>query len=303
MNRSSLLCGAAAAALIFSALDTGTAEAIYYPPPEELGVSVGSTEIDKSEINGDTVLEIPVYVHNNPGFTALRVIVDLDSRLGFDADHRVSTDIDGIAGISVSECGRSNTLCMCFETSDGRFLSDGELGRLRIRLNGDIQAGSYDISLPESYGDSYIFIDTYSKQSARFGGEYFKSLEGGSITVTDSSAAPVQEIAPAAEDTAVQESTDVEPATEPASVTEVTTVPASSASSAPKVKVTQTVVQKLYESPEKDAAEEPEADEEPEQAAGKEEKHNNLLVPAIIAVLLEIGTAVVLIFRRGGRSK
>ena len=304
MDKRSVFGGLAAAAIAASAVNISIAEAVYYPPPENLGVSAGSIEIEKDSMNGDIVAEVPLYVHNNPGFSAIKVIAELDSRLSFDTNV-VSTDIDGIAGVLVSSCGgQGNTFSLCFTADGERFQGDREIGRLRVNVPAGAETGRYDISFLRECGDEKIFIDTYNKRSARFYEEYFSDLEGGSITVTDNNAVQestgaAQEQEPvrgeAAEETVTSEAATVRVQTESAVImTAVTTQ---------KDTALKTVVPEVYDSPEEQAATAAAAEEIPEQTADKEKKHNSMLVPVIIAVLLELGTAIVLILRRGGRSK
>ena len=304
MKKRSVFGGLAAAVIAASAVNISIAEAVYYPPPEGLGVSAGSIEIEKDSINGDIIAEVPLYVHNNPGFSAIKVIAELDGRLSFDAD-AVSTDIDGIAGVLVSSCsGHDNTFSLCFTADGERFQGDREIGRLRVNVPAGTEAGRYDISFLRECADEKIFIDTYNKRSARFYEEYFSELEGGSITITDNNA--VQENTAAAQEREpVRDETAVETVTSETPTVLKQTSPAVSTAAATTQKDTavKTVVPEVYDSPVEQGTTAAAVREIPEQTADDEEKHNSMLVPVLIAVLLELGTAVVLILRRGGRSK
>ena len=305
MNKGSFLGGLAAAITAVNAVSICIAEAAYYPPPEDLGISADSIEIDKSSMNGDTVAEIPVYVHNNPGFSALKIIVELDGRLSFDSD-LASTVVDGIAGVYVSSCGDSeNTQAICFTADGERFQGDREIGRLRINIPGDISVGTYSVALLRDSDSEEIFIDTYNKRSARFYEEDFSCLEGGCITITDSSAtSTVQENTPEPE---AQETAITETAVEAVSDVETTTSAETATSTVPpateREKVSKTAVQKLYDSLVETLTTIASAEDALAEPLNEEEKQSGMLVPAIIAVLLELGTAMVLIIRKGGRSK
>lgn len=166
-----------------------------YDAPSGIGLSLGSAEVDRASLAENDLVEIPIYISNNPGFTSLNMIIVLDEGLRFDDELDVYRTADELVGPSIYQCDDSKRLIsVCFEAPDGfirhRFTDDGELGRLRIRVDRNIPDGRYGASFKESGGIFNLTIFTYDDMAAKFGAECFSLLEGGGITVGNA-AAPV----------------------------------------------------------------------------------------------------------------
>jgi hypothetical protein len=158
--------------------------AVNYIAPSDLGISVGNIEIDRSELHGDTLVEVPVYIRNNEGFVSLEVIFELDSRLRFDRKS-IICDTNGIRSVNSYNCSDSgNCICASFEADD-RFSEDGVIGRFRVVIPEYTEPGTYDLAVLETKGNHSIKVQTYNNRGAEFGIECFSLLQGGSITVTN----------------------------------------------------------------------------------------------------------------------
>ena len=171
-----------------------------YDAPSGIGLSLGSAEVDRASLAENDLVEIPIYISNNPGFTSLNMIIVLDEGLRFDDEVDVSLTADGFAGVNMYRCDDSGRmLSACFEVPKRhRFTDDGEIGRLRIRVDGNVPDGWYGASFAESGGNFNMKIFTYNDMDAEFGAECFSLLEGGGITVGNAAApVSVQEERPA----------------------------------------------------------------------------------------------------------
>lgn len=167
--------------------------AVNYTAPSDIEISVDSAEIDRSDLHGDTPVELPVYIKNNEGFVSLSVIFELDSRLRFDKDLNIKNDADGIADISIHNCSTSgNIIAVSFE-AENRFTEDGRLGTFRVIVPENTPTGTYELAVRESGGSYSTKILMYNNHGAEFGPECFSLLQGGSITVTDRYYQPPQE--------------------------------------------------------------------------------------------------------------
>lgn len=171
-----------------------------YDAPSGIELSLGSAEVERASLAENDLVEIPIYIRNNPGFTSLNMIITLDEGLRFDDEIDASVTAEGIEGVNLYRCDDSGrVLSACFEVPRRhRFTDDGELGKLRIRVDGNISDGWYGASFAESGGNFRMKIFTYNDMDAEFGAECFSLLEGGGITVGNAAApVSVQEERPA----------------------------------------------------------------------------------------------------------
>ena len=176
--------GLAAVAMAASVCSYQEVYAGGYSAPSGIEISVDSFEIDRSDLHGDTLVELPVYINNNEGFVSLNLVFELDPRLRFDRNS-IMNESDGIRAVNVNKCLDSeNMISVSFEAED-RFVDDGKLGTFRVIVPGNTEAGTYELALRESGGDYDIRIFTYNKRGADYGAECFSLLQGGTITVTN----------------------------------------------------------------------------------------------------------------------
>lgn len=176
--------GLAAVAMAASVCSYQEVYAGGYSAPSGIEISVDSFEIDRSDLHGDTLVELPVYIRNNEGFVSLNLVFELDSRLGFDRNS-IRSDSNGIRVINVNKCSDSgNMISASFEAED-RFVDDGKLGIFRVIVPENTEAGTYELAVRESGGEYDIRIFTYNKRGADYGAESFSLLQGGTITVTN----------------------------------------------------------------------------------------------------------------------
>ena len=185
---------AAAAAVMMCFVCTPSVTASAYDAPSDIMLSLGSVQLERSQLSGDTLVELPIYIENNPGFSSLNMIFEIDENLSFDKEYEADVAADELGGVGIYRCDESGkTISICFET-DGkrkRFTDDGHIGDLRLRVPQDIPDGSYDISFRESSGSFRMLIYTYNDFDAEFGAECFSQMQGGSVSIE---APPAQEI-------------------------------------------------------------------------------------------------------------
>ena len=186
MNRLTIPA-ALSAALLLSPVYSITAAA-EFTAPSDIELSMGSAELDRTERGGDELVEIPVYISNNPGFISLAIIFRIDDRLSYDSDYAVEAEDNGLSGVSMRTVDDGGKVLMtCFNSHGSeRYKQDGRIGTLRVRVPADIGDGSYGISFLEAYSDNDLQIFTYNNREAVFGAECFSVLEGASITVRTS---------------------------------------------------------------------------------------------------------------------
>jgi hypothetical protein len=288
-----------------------------YEAPSDIEVSVGSYEIDRSQLGGDTLVEIPIYINNNCGFVSLNVLFELDSRLSFAGDYEAAARAKKLSGVNIYRCYDSgNAVSTCFEASGrSRFSDNGEIGVLRVNIPANTPAGEYGISMPDSAGDFEVMIFTHNSDDALFGRECFSALNGGSIIVTDKSregtadhsdsggneeADNIQQPEPEADGSSdkAADANDAEKSTSTtasstSTVTKTTsTVRSTISSESSETKTTASVTSVTETNTSGD-----------EKHDLKKGKNRNMLAPIIAASLLLIGAAVAFVVKKGGRSK
>jgi len=313
--------GCAAAFAVMSACICCCTAYADYEAPADISVSVGHYEIDRSQLSGDTLVEVPVYINNNCGFVSLNVIFELDERLRFSGDCEAGTNSGKLAGVNIYKCSDSgNTISTCFEAAGrSRFTSDGELGYLRVIIPEGTPAGDYGISMRDSAGDFETMIFTYNSNDAMFGRECFSDLAGGSITVSDTSA----DMSVPQSDSNQQEgnsSNDVQPSGDNSEQHEedkaaaVTTAAADKATETASSTITVTTTSVTVSTTDTSITTGTEktvstnaVTETTVTSDGTEDmkkgKNRNMLAPIIAATLIIIGAAVAFVFKKGGRSK
>ncbi len=286
-----------------------------YEAPSNIEVSVGSCEIDRSQLSGGTIVELPVYINNNCGFVSLNVLFELDGRLRFAGDYEAATRSNKLSGVNIYNCyDTGNTISTCFEAPGrSRFTDNGQIGVLRVDIPENTPAGEYGIAMPDDAGDFEVMIFTYNSYDAMFGRECFSALNGGSITVTDKDHAAadqsdsgnneeennVQQPAAEAEDkvekapavTTAESTTTVSSST--STVTKITSTVRSESSTS--VSASETTAMSTS------AAETGLSDEMKSDL--KKGKKRNMFAPVLAASLLVIGVAVVYVVKKGGKSK
>ncbi|SEH79120.1 hypothetical protein SAMN02910265_02715 [Ruminococcus flavefaciens] len=284
-----------------------------YEAPSDIEVSVGSCEIDRSQLSGDTIVELPVSINNNCGFVSLNVLFELDSRLSFAGDYEAAAKAKKLTGVNIYNCYDSgNTISACFEVSGrSRFTDNGEIGALRVSIPENTPAGEYGISMPDSAGEFEVMIFTYNSNDAMFGRECFSALNGGSIIITDKyhedqsdsgsneEENNAQQPAAEAEDTGEKASavTTAESTTTVTSSTSTAfkTTSTVSSTSSDRSSETQTTAA-VTSSVETSSADEVKSDL-------KKGRNRNMFAPVLAASLLVIGAAVVFVVKKGGKSK
>lgn len=315
--RKSVVFGGIAAALAFA-----PAGAVYgagdYEAPSGIELSIGDTVIDRTDLTGGKLVEVPVNIGNNSGFVGVKMLIQLDGRLSFADDYELGTRAEEMAGVHISEQrDMENTRKVNFVTkTKSRFTGDGEIGYVRVMLPEDTPVGRYDINI-YPYTDEPMIL-TYNNFDAYFGAECFSQLRGGTITVKDGDTVPQQEQAPprhdddgernasSQEEGSSDENDSNNEAHTTTSVTTATTVTTTKTTA--KTTVTSTTASKVTakESSAVTASKETTAvsavtTEPTAETDTSKPKKNLLLIPVIAAAVIALGTACFIV-RKGGRS-
>ncbi len=315
--RKSVVFGGIAAALAFA-----PAGAVYgagdYEAPSGIELSIGDTVIDRTDLTGGKLVEVPVNIGNNSGFVGVKMLIQLDGRLSFADDYELGTRAEEMAGVHISEQrDMENTRKVNFVTkTKSRFTGDGEIGYVRVMLPEDTPVGRYDIDI-YPYTDEPMIL-TYNNFDAYFGAECFSQLRGGTITVKDGDTVPQQEQAPPRHDDdgernapfqeggSSDENDSNNETHTTTSVTTATTV--TTTKTTVKTTVTSTTVSTVTakESSAVTASKETTAvsavtTEPTAETDTSKPKKNLLLIPVIAAAVIALGTACFIV-RKGGRS-
>ena len=314
--RKSVVFGGIAAALAFAPAGAvnGAGD---YEAPSGIELSIGDTVIDRADLTGGKLVEVPVNIGNNSGFVGVKMLIQLDGRLSFADDYEVGTRAEEMAGVHISEQrDMENTRKVNFVTkTKSRFTGDGEIGYVRVMLPEDTPVGRYDIDI-YPYTDEPMIL-TYNNFDAYFGAECFSQLRGGTITVKDGDTVSQQEQAPPRHDddrdrnAPSQEegsSDENDSKNETHTTTSVTATTVTTTKTTAKTTVTSTTASKVTakESSAVTASKETTAvsavTTEPTAETDKSKpKKNLLLIPVIAAAVIALGTACFIV-RKGGRS-
>jgi hypothetical protein len=316
MNRLTIPA-ALSAALLLSPVYSITAAA-EFTAPSDIELSMGSAELDRTERGGDELVEIPIYISNNPGFISLAIIFRIDDRLSYDSDYAAEAEDNGLSGVSMRTVDDGGKVLMtCFNSHGSeRYKQDGRIGTLRVRVPADIGEGIYGISFLEAYSDNDLQIFTYNNREAVFGAECFSVLEGASITVRTSvpeppaqkeqaqgngqgtagqssgeSVQPAAEAAPAGTGTEAPAKTTTEAVTAAAETTVITTKVTKAATSA---KITSSAGTSVMINTSASATTETEAETDRTETR----KKGDLIIPVLIATLIAVGGAMSVALRR-----
>ena len=315
--RKSVVFGGIAAALAFAPAGAvnGAGD---YEAPSGIELSIGDTVIDRADLTGGKLVEVPVNIGNNSGFVGVKMLIQLDGRLSFADDYEVGTRAEEMAGVHISEQrDMENTRKVNFVTkTKSRFTGDGEIGYVRVMLPEDTPVGRYDIDI-YPYTDEPMIL-TYNNFDAYFGAECFSQLRGGTITVKDGDTVPQQEQAPPRHDDdgernapfqeegSSDENDSKNETHTTTSVTAATTVTTTKTTA--KTTVTSTTASKVTakESSAVTASKETTAvsavtTEPTAETDTSKPKKNLLLIPVIAAAVIALGTACFIV-RKGGRS-
>ncbi|SFW49726.1 hypothetical protein [Ruminococcus flavefaciens] len=314
--RKCVVFGGIAASLAFA-----PAGAVYaagdYEAPSGIELSIGDTEIDRADLAGGRLVEVPVNIGNNSGFVSVKMLIQLDGRLSFAEDYELGTRAEDMAGVHISEQrDMENTRKVNFVTkTKSRCTSDGEIGYVRVMLSEDTPVGRYDINI-YPYTDEPMIL-TYNNFDAYFGAECFSQLRGGTITVKDGDTVPQQEQAPPRHDDDGDRNAPEEESSSDESESNNETHTTTSVTTATTVTTTKTTAKTTVTSTKNPAGAAKEtsavtaSEATPSVSAVTTEpsaetdttkpKKNLLLIPVIAAAVIALGTACFIV-RKGGRS-
>lgn len=208
--------------LTVSAEDENNAE----NAPSDIELSIGTVEINKSDLQEDTVAEVPLTIKNNPEFVSLDFALELDRGLSYaDSSAADRKDISEVKQyydeIPVEGCSLFKIV------ADGKVSGDGELMRLRIKIPKDLSAGTYRIVFSEA-GRSRLSILTDNESGTAFGeGSFSKTLNGAVIIKEDTTVS--QTVTSTSAQTSKPTSTTKQTTTTPKTTTTTTTTSAATA--------------------------------------------------------------------------
>lgn len=314
--RKCVVFGGIAASLAFA-----PAGAVYaagdYEAPSGIELSIGDTEIDRADLAGGRLVEVPVNIGNNSGFVSVKMLIQLDGRLSFAEDYELGTRAEDMAGVHISEQrDMENTRKVNFVTkTKSRCTSDGEIGYVRVMLPEDTPVGRYDINI-YPYTDEPMIL-TYNNFDAYFGAECFSQLRGGTITVKDGDTVPQQEQAPPRHDDDGDRNAPEEESSSDESESNNETHTTTSVTTATTVTTTKTTAKTTVTSTKNPAGAAKETSavtaseattsvsavttEPSAETDTTKPKKNLLLIPVIAAAVIALGTAGFIV-RKGGRS-
>lgn len=314
--RKNMIFGGIAAALALAPLGAVTAAAAY-EAPSGIELSIADVKLERSELHGDTLVEVPVNISNNSGFVSLKTIICLDSRLHYDEPRKLGTDTKGISGINIMDCDDiANAVSASFEAvNKSRFTEDGIIGAVRVIVPEDIPDGRYDISFLVRTEEFETGIFTYNSFDARFGSDCFSKLEGGSIIIGEADEERPQEQAQPeqpqrnSETERNDEAGESSPTEIAAAVTSAVSTSASAASSTTSAKATTSTRAVTTASAVKETTAESTSEnkittvsattaETDADTDNTDTKRKSFFVPVIIAAVIALGTTGFIVRKR-----
>lgn len=157
-----------------------------FEAPENIEVMIGTVTIDKKDITEDTVVEVPIYMYNNPGFLAFNGIYMIDPNLDFDEDE-IESDLPEVQSISIYTCRGGDKVISADIMTRGshKVTEDGYVADLRIKLSPNTAVGMYPITIADGYDGEYLSILVEDSLDACFWSECFSREISGGILVTD----------------------------------------------------------------------------------------------------------------------
>lgn len=158
-----------------------------YEAPKNMELSIGTVEINREDLHGDTRVEVPVYIQNNPGIISVKMLFELDSGLKYEQYREASTDEAAVESVIIYNCAGTDRIISVDFTASGsnKFYTNGQLGVLSIIVPENAAAGRYSIRFTNGYDDEYLTVLTENDNGAEFGSECFSKLETGYIIIKE----------------------------------------------------------------------------------------------------------------------
>jgi|GEM_PF-2249530 len=161
--------------------------------PSGIEVEIGTVEINKEDLHGDTVVDVPVYIRNNPGFLALALVYELNPWLSYDGDE-IESDCYEVSDISIYRCRGTDKIMSADIMTRGssKVQGDCEVAHLRVVVPGNLDVGSYYIRFANGYDNEFFSILVEDSLDACFGPECFSRCDEGAVIIknADSPAPP-----------------------------------------------------------------------------------------------------------------
>lgn len=161
--------------------------------PSGIEVEIGTVELNKEDLHGDTVVDVPVYIRNNPGFMALALVYELNPWLSYDGDE-IESDCYEVSDISIYRCRGTDKIMSADIMTRGssKVQGDCEVAHLRVVVPGNLDVGSYYIRFANGYDNEFFSILVEDSLDACFGPECFSRCDEGAVIIknADSPAPP-----------------------------------------------------------------------------------------------------------------
>ncbi len=161
--------------------------------PSGIEVEIGTVELNKEDLHGDTVVDVPVYIRNNPGFLALALVYELNPWLSYDGDE-IESDRYEVSDISIYRCRGTDKIMSADIMTRGssKVQGDCEVAHLRVVVPGNLEVGSYYIRFANGYDNEFFSILVEDSLDACFGPECFSRCDEGAVIIknADSPAPP-----------------------------------------------------------------------------------------------------------------
>ena len=161
--------------------------------PSGIEVEIGTVELNKEDLHGDTVVDVPVYIRNNPGFLALALVYELNPWLSYDGDE-IESDCYEVSDISIYRCRGTDKIMSADIMTRGssKVQGDCEVAHLRVVVPGNLDVGSYYIRFANGYDNEFFSILVEDSLDACFGPECFSRCDEGAVIIknADSPAPP-----------------------------------------------------------------------------------------------------------------
>ncbi|OPZ21392.1 MAG: hypothetical protein BWZ04_01015 [Firmicutes bacterium ADurb.BinA205] len=161
--------------------------------PSGIEVEIGTVELNKEDLHGDTVVDVPVYIRNNPGFLALALVYELNPWLSYDGDE-IESDLHEVSDISIYRCRGTDKIMSADIMTRGssKVQGDCEVAHLRVVVPGNLDVGSYYIRFANGYDNEFFSILVEDSLDACFGPECFSRCDEGAVIIknADSPAPP-----------------------------------------------------------------------------------------------------------------
>lgn len=185
MKRSKFIFGIISAFTTLMLCMSSYVTAFAYEAPKDIELYIGTTEISKAELREDTIVELPLYIRNNPGLMSFSVVIALDDGPEFRKYYEVSPTSPNISNIPIHEFSGTDRVisALIMSGGQGKFYDNGEIAKISVIVPKNTPAGRYEIEFLRRYEDEEMDVLAANSYDAFFGSECFSKLAGGAVIV------------------------------------------------------------------------------------------------------------------------